>query len=243
MRCIAVDDEQLAINKIIRFVEKIDYLELVQTFDNAIDVLNYLKSNEIDLIFLDIEMEELTGIEFLESLQNPPLVIITSAYKSYSIKGYELNVTDYLLKPILFPRFLKAIEKAHLQFTKEQQIKSISKTNKNNEIEKTIFVKAGTKLMQVPIKEIIYIEGLKDYLIIHTKKSNKIITNMSFADILNLLPENYFARTHKSFIISLIHLKYVDRMQIGIEDKVLPIGRHFKDEFMEILKKYQKNKF
>jgi len=174
LNCIAVDDEILALKKIIRYAEKIDYLNLLGTFDNALSTFSFLRENQVDLIFLDIQMDELTGIQLLETLKNPPLVILTTAYDVYAIKAYELDVMDYLLKPIPFERFLKAVEKAYSRLMidnshYQKEIKNSDTLQNTKSIPDYMFIKSGSKTIKVYFDKILYIEGMRDYLQIHTE--------------------------------------------------------------------------
>src|SRR5210317_2175886 len=174
MNCIAVDDEILALKKIQRFAEKIDYLNLLGTFDSALSTFTFLRENKVHLIFLDIQMDEFTGIQFLETLKDPPYVILTTAYDEYALKAYELDVIDYLLKPIPFERFVKAVEKAYARYLKDlthqknQMTANMVESAQENKQEYT-FVKSGTKTVKLYYDKILYIEGMRDYLQIHTE--------------------------------------------------------------------------
>lgn len=237
MNCIAVDDESLALSKIKRYAEKIEYLNLLHCFDNAIDSLYFLKENEIHLIFLDIQMKDFTGIQLIESMFNPPQIILTTAYDQYAIKGYELNVTDYLLKPIQFDRFLKACEKAYSNFQnsiKLQQAKmSISPVS---EKENFMYAKTGTSMVKINFQDIFYIEGMKDYIAIHTEQG-RIITLQTFGSILSILPEKDFIRIHKSFVVATKKIDKILTNDIEIKGKTLPIGRTYKTFFLNSIKK------
>ncbi len=242
MNCIAIDDEQLALRKIKRYVEKIQYLKLIETFENVIDSINYLKENEVHLIFLDIEMDELNGIEFLESIQNIPYVIITSAYKAYALKSFEFNVIDYLLKPIEFSRFVKAVEKVYMNFQKDIQIiESKSKLNNPKLVnqEEFIFLKEGRKTIKISMDSILYIEGMKDYLRIYTEKS-KIMILSNFESILNQLPNNEFIRVHRSYVVSLSKIDSLENNKIEIGEKIIPVGISYKLIFHKLYESFRK---
>lgn len=233
MNCIAIDDERLALKKIKRYVEKIPYLNLIKSFENAIDSILFLKENEVNLIFLDIEMDELNGIEFLESINNTPYVIITSAYKTYALKSFEFNVIDYILKPIEFSRFVKATEKVYSNFQKDTKLNETNNLLNNPEEikqEDFLFLKEGRKLNKVPIDDILYIEGMKDYLRIHTKKSKLMILS-NFESILQKLPSENFIRVHRSYIVSISKIDSLENNKIGIREKIIPIGISYKLEF------------
>ena len=169
INCIAIEDEPLALKKIKEFIEQVDFLKLLAGFDNAIEAIGFLKKNSVELIFLDIRMKKLSGIQFLESIQIKPKVIITSAYDEYALKGYELDVVDYLLKPFTFERFLKSVDKVY------NQLNSLESNNSND----FLFVKTEYRIEKVEIKDILFIQGMKDYLQIHTI-DRKIMTLQTF---------------------------------------------------------------
>lgn len=240
IKCIAVDDEPLAIKQMVSFISKVNFLELIETFDNAADALNFLKTNKVDLIFLDIQMDEFTGIEMLEVLDKRPHVILTTAYSSYALQGYELDVTDYLLKPILYQRFVKAVNKVFDKMFGD--IKKLPQL-KNEEIQTTtiakedyLFVKTKYHLQKVVYQEILYIEGLSNYLIIKTKTEN-IYTLMSFSQICEKLPKENFFRIHKSFIVNIENINNISKNFVKIVDAEIPIGELYKKAFFDFLNK------
>jgi len=239
MNCIAVDDEVLALKKIQRYAEKIDYLNLLGTFDNALSTFSFLRENHVDLIFLDIQMDEFTGIQLLETLKDPPYVILTTAYDEYALKAYELDVIDYLMKPIPFERFVKGVEKVYARFLKErQQHKSSAETSQvtnSNQPEYT-FIKSGNKTVKVYFKKILYIEGMRDYLQIHTEDS-RIMTLLNFKSMQELLDPHKFVRVHKSYIISVDKIDYIENNTIKIGDKLIPVSNTYKVAFHNLLNK------
>jgi two-component system, LytTR family, response regulator len=220
INCIAIDDEPLALSKLEGFINKVPELRLIRTFDNPVEAIGWLKENRTDLIFLDIQMEQLTGIQFLEAIEPSSKVILTTAYDQYAIKGFELNVTDYLLKPFSFERFLQAVNKAMEYF-------SIKKSSENDSY---IFVKTEYRLERIDIDDILYIEGMKDYLRIICS-GKKIMTLQSFAKIEESLPKNKFCRVHKSYIVALDKIKSVERGVIIIADQRIPVSNTYKDNF------------
>ena len=239
INCIAIDDEPLALDIIKEYSAKIPFLNLVQTFDNAIDVIDFLKNNRIDIMFLDIQMEELTGIQLLKVLINKPKVILTTAYDTYAIKSYELDVTDYLLKPFPFERFAKAVNKAYEQIMLEQGTQVTNPMNAGNidiPPDDYFFVKTEFRLQRVNFEDILYIEGQGDYQSIVTVKG-KIMTLQNFAKLEKSLPANIFIRVHKSFIISLHRIEKIERNRIRIGEKSIPISDTYKDKFFEMLEK------
>src|SRR5664279_2364843 len=225
INCIAIDDEPLALSKLEGFISKVPELILVRTFDDPIEAIGWLKENSTDLIFLDIKMEQLTGIQFLEAIEPSSKVILTTAFDQYALKGFELNVTDYLLKPFSFQRFLQAVNKAMEHFS----------IKKNPENDSFIFVKTEYRLERIDIDDILYIEGMKDYLrIICTGK--KIMTLQSFAKIEESLPDNKFCRVHKSYIVALSLIKSVERGVILIADQRIPVSNTYKENFFSKIK-------
>jgi len=225
INCIAIEDEPLALKKIEEFIGQIDYLNLLGSFDNAVDAIGFLKNNPVDLIFLDIRMKKLSGIQFLESLQIKPKVIITSAYDEFALKGYELDVADYLLKPFSFERFVKSVDKVYTQLN--ELLGSSS-----NEY---IFVKTEYRIEKIEIKEILYIQGMKDYLQIHTT-DRKIMTLQTFNNILEVLPRNDFIRIHNSYIVSISKVETIERNRIRIGKTLLPISDSYKECFYRTLR-------
>jgi two-component system LytT family response regulator len=225
INCIAIEDEPLALKKIKEFIEQIDYLNLLEGFNNAVDAIGFLKKNHVDLIFLDIRMKKLSGIQFLESLQIKPKVIITSAYDEYALKGYELDVADYLLKPFTFERFLKSVDKVY------NQLIGIVSPNSNA----YIFVKTEYRIEKIEIKDILYIQGMKDYLQIHTT-NKKIMTLQTFKNLLEILPQIDFYRVHNSYIVSISRIENIERNRIRIGKDLIPISDSYKEKFYSVLK-------
>lgn len=225
MNCIIIEDEPLATEKLSTFVNRMPGLNLLKTFDNALLAMDYIASNSIDLIFLDIQMEALTGIEFLESTQTNAQVIITTAYSDYALKGYELNVADYLLKPYAFRRFVQAIDKVKTQYQLMQQ---------SNSTKDFIFVKTEYRVEKVNLADILYIEGMKDYLRLVTQLGN-IMTLQRFKTYEDYLPAQQFVRVHKSYIVALDKIESIERNRIKIGEKRIPISETYKDAFNQLL--------
>ncbi len=238
MNCIAIDDEILALKKIQRYAEKLDYLNLMGTFDNALSTFSFLRENKVHLIFLDIQMDEFTGIQLLETLKDPPYVILTTAFDEYALKAYELDVMDYLLKPIPFERFVKAVEKVYARFLKEQTQPAHHQSAESHEPAQPeyTFIKSGNKTVKVYFKKILYIEGMRDYLQIHTEDS-KIMTLLNFKTIQEILDPQKFVRVHKSYIISVDKIDYIENNTIKIKDKLIPVSNTYKVAFFNLLNK------
>jgi len=242
INCIAIDDEPLALDKIRSFIKKIEYLNLTEAFDNAFDAIGYLKKNKTDLIFLDIQMDDFTGIQLMETLKKTPKVIFTTAYDAYALKGYELGVNDYLLKPYSFARFAQAVEKIYNISLKENKHSNNSdkKLDTNNLQKEYIFVKDGYKIVKISLKEILYVEGMKDYLKIKTTNSTTH-TLLNFSKIEQLLVSSNFIRVHKSYIIAINKIESIEKNQILIRDNKIPIGNTYKKAFFNRIDAYNSN--
>lgn len=239
LKCIAIDDEPLALDIIEDYVSKIPFLELVKRTENAIEALQMVQAGGIDLVFLDIQMPELTGIQFLKIANRKANYILTTAYSQYALESYDLNVSDYLLKPIAFDRFYKAVEKVHNQLkaaapaeaTLQPPIAAtVAATQPVNSIQDFIFVKTEHKIQKVELNDILYIEGLKDYISIFTR-TERIITLQNMKKMEETLPKGQFIRVHKSYIIALDKIESIERSRIAICGKVIPIGDTYRDDF------------
>jgi DNA-binding LytR/AlgR family response regulator len=233
LQCVIADDEPLAAEILQDYIDKIPYLELITTFENGIETLHYLKENEADLLFLDIQMPDLTGIQLVEVLKFPPMVIFTTAYENYALKSYELDAVDYLLKPIGFDRFLVAIEKAmeRKKMIFENNLIDNSKLEKLTTSERHfIFVKTEHRMQKVFVDDILYIEGMKNYLRIVTHKE-RIMTLSNFKNMEEVLPPEKFQRIHKSFLIALDKIDNIERNRVCIKDKMFPVSETYKEEF------------
>ncbi len=239
MRCIIIDDEPLAIDVIENYVNQVGGIEIVAKCTNPLDAITILNKNQVDLVFLDIEMPNLTGIELVKTLDNIPQFIFTTAYPEYALEGFDLNATDYLVKPIPFNRFLKAISRAKEKFELENKtIEKVSSTlHKQDAVNNDfIFVKSEYDNVKINTKDIKYIQGLKDYIKIYIVDSNKaILTLLSFKDIQDKLPVNQFLRVHRSFIVNTSFIKSVQKTKIVIDDIRIPIGETYKNEVFKRL--------
>lgn len=222
--CIAVDDEPLALEKIRSFIEKLPQLNLVATFRNGAAALDFIRNNAVQLIFLDIQMDKMTGIEMLEQMPERPQVILTTAYSEYALRGFELSVTDYLLKPYTFQRFAQAVNKATDYIAWQQKEILTAK-----EPVDYIFVKAGYKLVKILKDEILYIEGMRDFQCIMCK-TEKVLASHSMQELEKMLDKG-FVRCHKSFIVSVSKINSIERERIFIGNKSIPIGEMHREEF------------
>jgi len=230
MTCIIVDDEPLARQGLEMSIANVSSLQLLNSFSNALAANDFLRKEKVDLMLLDINMPEMSGLDFLKSLRDAPLVIFTTAYPQYALESYELDAIDYLVKPIRMERFLKAINKV------ENHLKLLQQGANNNQIEKIeedfVFIKADRKYFKIYFKEILFIEGLKDYVIIYTA-DNKIITPMNVKTIGAQLPETIFARVSKSYIVNTLHITSFDNELVYIQHHEIPLGQSFKDDFIQ----------
>jgi two-component system, LytTR family, response regulator len=228
--CIIIEDEPLALEKTKDFVNKVPFLQLSATFENALTGLAYLNSNKVDLLFLDINMDELTGIELLENSKINSQVIITTAYQEYALKGYELHITDYLLKPFTFNRFLQAVNKAQ-----ENLVRHASEAQPE-----FIFVKTENRLEKIMLDDIVYIEGMRDYRRIHTIHKNvKIMTLQNFSEFEKLIPPTLICRVHKSYMVALNKIVSIERSRIKIADQLIPISETYKETFFQLINNKQ----
>jgi DNA-binding LytR/AlgR family response regulator len=232
-KCLVVDDEPLACDLMRGHIEKLENFEIVADCHNAMKALSVLREKHVDLIFMDIQMPQITGIEFLKTLKHPPKVIITTAYRDYALEGFELDVVDYLLKPITFERFLKSVNKYYQMCQDQVQVVTNSASEKVME-ESFIYVKENKKVIKVYLSEIRYIEGLSEYVQIYTEK-RKIITKTSMALMEEKLPVANFLRIHKSFIVPVNKIEAFTANTIEIQGKELPIGRNYKNAVLNAL--------
>jgi len=239
INCIAVDDEPLALEIIKDYCAKVPFVNLMQAFDNAIDTMEYLRNNRVDLILLDIQMEDLTGIQLLNALKVKPYVIMTTAYDNYALQGFELDVTDYLLKPISFERFLKGLNKVYDRMQNEtntlaanhEAIRQTDVTERDY-----FFVKTETHLEKITTSEVLYVEGMGDYWRIVTK-NKRIMTLMNARGIEEVLPEHQFCRVHRSYFVAFNKIESIERKHIKIADQRIPIGDTYQKNFFDSIEK------
>ncbi len=231
-RCMIVDDEPLAIEAIQMHIDKFESLKLVATCTDAIQAFDQLRSARVDLMFLDIQMPEMTGLEFLKSLKNPPKVIFTTAYREYAIQAFDLDVVDYLLKPISFERFMQAINKYFEGIPREIiAVERISQTRQNEDF---FYVKSDKKNIKIKYQNIFYIESIKDYVKIVCKEKT-IISKIMIGNLIEQLPENLFIRIHKSYIVYIPNIEAFSSISVEVAGKEIPIGRNYKNETLNTL--------
>lgn len=234
IRCVILDDEPMAVALLSKYVEKIPSFELIKATTNPFEVLQLIAQTTIDLLFIDIQMPELTGLQMMEMLGNKTKFVITSAYSEYALNGYEHNVVDYLLKPISFDRFYKSVQKIETLFKEVVTEVAVKVDEKPEEF---LFVKTDGKLVKIRLTDLLLIEGLKDYLYLHLK-NEKLIVLDTLKDFESKLPNLDFMRIHKSFIIRLDQIETIERNRIFIQDKIIPIGETYKNKFQEWVKSY-----
>jgi len=221
IRCVIIDDEPLAINVIENHLKNFDNIEVVATFNNPLKAYSVLEQEKIDLIFLDINMPQLSGFAFIDNLSHRPLIVITTAYREYAVKSYELNILDYLVKPIPFNRFLKTINKVY------QQVYVSSNTGEANiQQEPHIFLKVNKKLIKVNLNDILLIESLKDYIKVMTKLGDHVV-HKSLTAITEELPQSNFIRIHRSYTISINKIDALEGNTVEIANRRIPIGRNY----------------
>lgn len=223
IKCILTDDEPMARKGLRGYIEKIDFLTLIGECEDAIQLNTMLKTQQVDLIFLDIEMPEITGLELLSNLTNPPKVIIVSAYEQYALKGYEFDVVDYLLKPVSFDRFLKSVNRIHDLLQKEQK-----------GVNDYIFVKSGKQLKKILFKDILFIESMENYVVIQTVSSKEIVYT-TLKQFYESLPQDIFQQVHRSYIVNIDQVNAIDGNQLNVNSYKIPVARNFRDEIYNLI--------
>ena len=230
MKAIAIDDEVLALHKIERFCKQIDYIDLIGKFDNPVDAESFFRYNKVDLLFLDVQMNEYSGLELLGRLESKPHVILTTAFGHYSLKAFDLEIDDYLLKPIRFDRFKKATDKVYKIFNLE--VSALNNTRATDDDSEFIYVNSGRKLERIALNDIQYIEGMRDYLRIVTYKKRYMVLTV-FSKMLDLLPDKRFIRVHRSYIVSLPKVEEVKKDSLVVYGKSIPLSKTYKKSFNE----------
>ena len=233
VKCIIVDDEPMARDVIRRYIQKIPTLKLISEFGNAIDATIFLQEHPVDMIFLDIKMPQLSGTEFVRSLRNVPKIIFTTAYKEFAHEGFELDVIDYLLKPIRFDRFLRAVNKAFPQKLQAVEVVNSIPAEESKQATSFIYLRVDRKMIKVLLNDIVYIESDKDYVKVFTEKGF-VITRQTIASVEAMLSDSLFIRVHRSYIVSLNKLKSFTAETVEIGDKELPIGKLYRNNFLKL---------
>ena len=237
IKCLAVDDEPLALQQINSYIEKTPFLESVALCQSAFEALEYMKMNEVDLMFVDINMPDINGLEFVKSLTTKPQIIFTTAYSEYAFEGFQVDAIDYILKPINYSNFLKAVNKAKKWFDLIEQ-SAKPQVTQPTQGEDVIFVKSDYKLVRIQVDEIKYIESANEYIKIYQDNNEVITTLIRLKSIQEQLPADKFMRIHRSFIINLTKIKAVERSRIFMDSKLfIPIGDQYKESFQAYIEK------
>lgn len=235
LTCLIVDDEPLARNLLADYVQKVPYLTMAGVCSSPLEALELLRKNPVELLFLDIQMPEITGLSLLKALQNKPLVILTTAYSEYALEGYDHDVVDYLLKPITFERFLRAVEKANQRI---QVAPAASPQKASENVQPFVFVKDGTKIVRIRWEDILYVEGLKDYVTIYTRQQ-KVVSLQRLKALEEQLPADQFIRVHHSYIVALNAIDAVHRGEVQIGQVFIPISDTYRKAFKEFIDRNQ----
>lgn len=231
IRTIAIDDEPLALSLLTSYINKTGFLELIGEFDNPVDAIEFLNKNETDLIITDIQMPDLSGIEFIQSLLNPPKLIFTTAFEKYALESYKVNAVDYLLKPFSYKEFILAVQKVQKLIGLEAKA-----SLQAEESSQFLFLKSEYKIRKITFDDIIYIEGMKDYIKVHTGADTKPILSIStIKSIEKKLPSSKFMRVHRSFIVNLNKITVVERSRIIFGNSYIPVSDQYKDQFQAFL--------
>lgn len=228
MNCIIVDDDDASRATLAQIAKQVDYLNVVKTCTTPLEAMNVLKKEDIDVIFLDIEMPEMSGIDLLKALDNKPQVILTTSHKEYALDAYDLNVTDYLIKPVTLPRFLKAMAK----------IKTAQSSDNISASQDFFFIKKDSVLTKVPVTDILWIEALGDYITVHTK-DQRFVIHATLKSIESKLPANKFVRVHRSYIVQIDNVRKVEDTTIYINETSIPVGALYKESFIKRLNTLQ----
>jgi DNA-binding LytR/AlgR family response regulator len=242
LTCVIVDDEPLATAVLARYCGQLPFLRLVGTFHEALAALAFLQTTPVDLVLLDIEMPGLTGMQLAQILptSHGPRIILTTAYDQYAVQGYELGVADYLLKPIAFQRFVQAVTRVHQSLGAALPVPVAAAASEPPAglpaAPEAMFVKNEHRLQRVAFDDILYVEGMKEYLMIYTSDGGKILTLQSFKRVEEVLPPQRFARIHKSFLVALSRIEHVERARVQVAGRALPVGDAYRDAFMELIR-------
>lgn len=233
-KCLIVDDERPALKLLTAYISKLPHLELLATCENAMEALAALQKHPVDLLFLDIQMPELTGLDLLKVLQNKPQVILTTAYREYAVEGFALQVTDYLVKPFSLERFIQAVNKATIQIdlSKKNNVYISPEKLVELEIKDHFFVRTNHKMTRIDFEDILYLESMREYVAIHTS-SHRYIIHQTMTTMESKLPQSSFLRVHRSYMIALKKIKTINGNSILIQEKQIPIGTSYRKHFFE----------
>ncbi len=229
--CIAIDDEPLALKQMVEYINKTPFLKLAGQFESAMKAMLFLQESQVDLMFVDINMPDLSGMDFVKSLNNPPKVVFTTAYSEYAVEGFRVNALDYLLKPISYTDFLKAANKA-----KEQLGSTEGQTDQINYKEDFLFIKSEYKVIRIKLTDIKYIEGMREYVRIHLVNAKPVMTLASMKNFEQSLPDELFMRVHRSYIVNLNQITTIERNRIIFDEKVyIPVSEQYSEKFKKYL--------
>lgn len=230
IRCIAIDDEPLALKQMEAYIQKTPFLELAALFSNALDTMDYLRSNSIDLMFLDINMPDLSGMDMVKSLENPPLIVFTTAYSEYAVEGFKVDALDYILKPVSYPDFLKSAQKAENRISqKNEQVTSLSQKDD------FLFIKSDYKVHRINLSDILYIEGMREYVRIHLEGKKPLMPLISIKKLESKLPSESFMRIHRSYIVNLKKISTIERNRILFDGRPIPVSDQYKEQFQRYI--------
>jgi two-component system LytT family response regulator len=233
IKCLAIDDEPLALRQIVEYIKKTSFLELAGQCESAMRALDFLEKNRVDLMFVDINMPDLNGMDFVKSLENPPAIIFITAYSEYALEGFRVDAIDYLLKPISYGDFFKSVNKAKVWFEKHQQKADEVKSNKD-----FLFIKSEYKILRINFDDIKYIEGMNEYIKIHLTTSKPVMTLLSMKAIEEQLPSEKFMRVHRSYIVNLAKISVIERSRIIFDGNVyIPVSEQYKSNFQNYIEK------
>jgi len=229
--CMAIDDEPLALKQIVKYIQKTPFLELKAGFESPLEAISYLQDNQIDLIFVDINMPDLNGLDFVRALENPPGIVFTTAYSEYAVEGFRVDAIDYLLKPIDYPTFLKAANKSRTRIQGDHQ--EFGQVKGQDDF---LFIKSEYKIIRIRLEDITYIEGMREYVRIHLKGDKPLMTLLSMKSLETQLPGSSFMRVHRSYIVNLNQITTIERNRILFDDKVyIPVSDQYKDRFQSFI--------
>lgn len=237
MKCIAVDDEPLALDLVKSYIQKVPFLELLGTFESSYEALEMVQQEEVELVFLDINMPDLTGLQFIRSLSKPPAIIFTTAYQEYAVEGFDLDATDYLLKPFSFDRFLKAVNKANRQLSRPAKAASAPSPPASFPAQESqdeyVFIKVEHNILKLRLSDIFYIEAYKDYVKIYSGEAKPTLTIKSMKAMEEMLEDKGFIRIHRSYIVSIEKIESMRNNKVIVKGKSFPVGENYKEAFYE----------
>lgn len=236
LSCLLVDDENLALDILEEYIKKVDFLQLVGRCNTAIEANNVLSKIHVDLLFIDIQMPEISGIDFVRNLAKPPKVIFTTAFREYALEGFDLNATDYLLKPISFQRFMKSVNRL-LPEVKNEIVTSVVESEKEELTEDFFYIKVGKRMVKIQVADILYIESLTSFVYLHTS-TDKHVCYKKISEFEESLPASKFIRIHRSFLVSVAHIQAYSASHVEVDGKSLPIGRLFRNDVLAKMEKY-----